>query len=84
MDFDAAVSEEAVTPIADELEEYLSDKYDMDIEVTEVEVKHIIVRIDQEDFSTMYIAFTPDGRTLTYEVSADENIDAFIESLLKK
>jgi hypothetical protein len=83
VDFESALSDEATDPIADELEEFLSEQHDIDIEVTEFEVKHILVRTDNEDLTSTYIAFTPDGRTLSYQISAEENFETFLQSLLK-
>jgi hypothetical protein len=82
VDFDSAVSDEACLPIAETLEEYLTEQYDMPIEVNHIEVKHIIVRVDSEDESTRYIAFTPEGGTLLLDISAEENFQNFLASLL--
>jgi hypothetical protein len=80
-DFESALSDEATDGLDMELEPYLSEKYDTDIAILEYEVKHIIVRADNEDLSSQYIAFTPDGRTLLLNISAVENFESLLESL---
>jgi hypothetical protein len=83
VDFDSAVTDEACMPIAETLEEYLTEQYDMPVEVNHIEVNHILVKVDNEDGSTRYIAFTTEGGTLTLDLSAQENFANFLEALLE-
>jgi hypothetical protein len=82
-DFDSAVTDEACQPIADNLEVHLSEKYNTDAKVIALTVKHILVKVDNVDMSTRFIAFMADGRTLTLDISAHENFEALLSSLLE-
>jgi hypothetical protein len=81
-DFASAVTDEAVLPILEDLEPHLSEQHGVDIEVVQMEVKHIVTRVDNADLSSTFIAYTTDGRTLVFNRTAQENFEDLLASIL--
>lgn len=81
-DFESAISDEAIDPIAELVIDELSEQYDADIEVYEIEVRRILYRFDLEDGASVFIAVTPDGKAMLVDISAEDHIDIYLDSLL--
>jgi nitrogen regulatory protein PII len=82
-DFETAMSDEAIEPIVEELTEVLEEQFDVDIEIFDIQVKHIILRLNLESLSNLYVAITPDGRSIVTEVTAEDQVDMLLETILK-
>lgn len=78
IDFDRAVTDEACEPIADEINDELPE----DQEVVALSVKFILTKTFNQDMSVTYVAFTPDGRVSTINLSAREVFEETLASLL--
>lgn len=79
IDFLTAVSDEAVDPIIEAVEEDLDEDY----EVSSVEIVLIVTEFLYEDGSSLDIMHLPNGEVHTNAFTADENMELFLQSLLK-
>lgn len=77
-DFNAASSTEAILPIIDAIE----NKLTWDQEVGCVELRFILVRLNNESGSNTFISFMPDGRSSIIEISTKEVFEDLLETLL--
>lgn len=79
IDFYTAVSDEACLPIAEEIEEDLPEYQ----EVSTLEAKFILSKIANSDGSVTYFAFTPDGNTRIFHMTAEEVFQELMEDLFE-
>jgi hypothetical protein len=83
VDFETAVSDEALEPLEEMVLEHFKKGFGPNVKVVDVDVKFILVKVDQSDLSTTFLAFKPDGFTVTVNFSAEENFDHLVESLFE-
>lgn len=73
-DFESALSEEATLPIITAVGDFIEKEFGESDSIIHLEVLNITVRSDNDDLTSTYLAFLPGNKTLTFTVSAEENI----------